>query len=289
MKILALSGSLRSDSINSALLRAAARLAPPGITVTLFNGLGKLPLFNPDDEGHPPSTVAEFRSLVADADALLIASPEYAHGITGTIKNALDWLVSFEPFAYKPVAVLNASPRAHHADGALREVLRTMAAVIVEPASITIPLLGTKLDEDGMVSSFSVAGPIQQALAALCEVVALRVASTNASFPKALRGEPGDASEPGTSLESGASGSRRLGKHPGSNFTDLDAAWAPQEWVDHCALDSWIALPREEDEAEAHRRSVGVPLEAQSLDNALAGKEDPIGQEHAQIRIAACS
>jgi NAD(P)H-dependent FMN reductase len=183
MKILALSGSLRSNSINSALLRAAARLAPPEVTVTLFNGLGELPLFNPDREAEPPDAVARFRSHVADADALLIASPEYAHGITGTIKNALDWLVSFPPFAYKPVAVLNASPRAQYADAALREVLRTMAAVIVESASITIPLLGTKLDEDGMVSSLSVAGPIHEALSALSEAVAIHRTSTNASFP----------------------------------------------------------------------------------------------------------
>jgi NAD(P)H-dependent FMN reductase len=173
MKILALSGSLRSISINSALLRAAARLAPPEMTVMVFNGLGELPLFNPDREVHTPSPVAKFRSLVADADALLIASPEYAHGIAGTIKNALDWLVSFEPFADKPVAVLNASPRAHHADAALRAVLRTMAAVIVEPASITIPLLGAKLDENGMVSSPSIAAAIQESLAALYEAVAL--------------------------------------------------------------------------------------------------------------------
>ena len=172
MKILALSGSLRSISINSALLRAAARLAPPTMTVMVFNGLGELPLFNADREVHPPGPVAKFRSLVADADALLIASPEYAHGIAGTIKNALDWLVSFEPFADKPAAVLNASPRAHHADAALREVLRTMAAVIVEPASITLPLLGAKLDENGMVSFPSIAASIQESLAALYEAVA---------------------------------------------------------------------------------------------------------------------
>jgi chromate reductase, NAD(P)H dehydrogenase (quinone) len=183
MKILALSGSLRSISINSALLRAAARLAPPEVTVTVFHGLGELPLFNPDREAEPPDTVVRFRSQVADADALLIASPEYAHGVTGTIKNALDWLVSFEPFAYKLVAVLNASPRAHHADAALREILKTMAAVIVEPASITIPLLGSKLVEDGMVSTPSVAASIRESLSALYEAGALHSTSTNASFP----------------------------------------------------------------------------------------------------------
>jgi chromate reductase len=183
MNVLALSGSLRAASINSALLQAAARLAPPEMKVTVFNGLGELPLFNPDREANPPGSVSAFRSAVAGSDALLIASPEYAHGVTGTIKNALDWLVSFEPFAYKPVAVLNASPRAHHADDALRETLRTMAAVIIEPACIVIPLLGAKLDEDGMVSSAPVATAIRQSLSALYDIVVLQLSSENPSFP----------------------------------------------------------------------------------------------------------
>jgi len=183
MNVLALSGSLRAASINSALLRATSRLAPPAVKVTVFGGLGELPLFNPDREANPPDSVTAFRSAVAGADALLIASPEYAHGVTGTIKNALDWLVSFEPFAYKPVAVLNASPRAHHADDALRETLRTMAAVIVEPACIVIPLLGANLDEDGMISNAAVATAIRDSLSALYEVVALQRMSENPSFP----------------------------------------------------------------------------------------------------------
>lgn len=167
MRLLALSGSLRAVSINSALLRAAARLAPPGIEVLGCPGLGELPLFNPDLEATPPAAVQQFRARVAQADALLIASPEYAHGMTGTIKNALDWLVSFEPFAGKPVAVLNASPRAHHADAALREVLSTMAAVIVEAASVTLPLVGAGLDEEGMVQTPAIAAAIRGALQAL--------------------------------------------------------------------------------------------------------------------------
>ena len=183
MRLLALSGSLRSASINSALLRATARIAPRSMSVTLFNGLGELPLFNPDREADPPSVITNFRAQVAAADALLIASPEYAHGITGTIKNALDWLVSFEPFAYKPVAVLNASPRAHHADMALREILRTMAAIVVEPASITIPLLGAKLDEDGMVAAPAISSAIQEALMALYDAVLLQKKAQHASFP----------------------------------------------------------------------------------------------------------
>lgn len=172
-KILALSGSLRAASINSALLRAAARLAPPEMSITVFLRLGDLPLFNPDFEDCPPNIVTNFRAKVAEADALLIASPEYAHGVTGTIKNALDWLVSFESFVNKPVAVINTSPRAYHSDAALRETLKTMAAEIVESASIKIPLLGAKLDEDSIVSTPSVATPIREALVALCQAASL--------------------------------------------------------------------------------------------------------------------
>jgi chromate reductase, NAD(P)H dehydrogenase (quinone) len=183
MKVLAISGSLRAASINSALLRAACRLAPAEVAISLFSGLGELPHFNPDLEGEPPSSVRHFRAQVGAADALLIASPEYAHGLTGVVKNGLDWLVSYEPFAYKPVAVLNASPRAHHADAALREVLKTMAAVIVESASVTIPLLGSGLDEDGMVNTPSTAAAIRESLGNLYEAVALHRVSQAASFP----------------------------------------------------------------------------------------------------------
>jgi chromate reductase, NAD(P)H dehydrogenase (quinone) len=183
VKVLAISGSLRAASINSALLRAAARLAPPQVEVRIFRGPGALPLFNPDLEAQLPSQVAAFHAEVAASDALLIASPEYAHGVTGTIKNALDWLVSFEPFIAKPVAVLNASPRARHADGALRETLKTIAAVIVEEASISIPLLGAHLGEDGMVENAAVARAIRGALLALHDAVVLGRSGQGPCFP----------------------------------------------------------------------------------------------------------
>lgn len=171
VRVLGLCGSLRVASINAALLRAAMRLAPRSVTVELFDHLGRLPLFNPDLEIDPPAPVQQLRRAVAQADALLIASPEYAHGVTGTIKNALDWLVSFEPFVNKPVAVWNASPRAHHADDALRETLKTMSARIMEPASVSLPLLGAHLDEQGMVDSPLVSCAIRLALGLLHEGV----------------------------------------------------------------------------------------------------------------------
>lgn len=183
MKILAVSGSLRAASINSMLLRAATKVAPPEISVNIFGGVGELPLFNPDLEENKPASVLSYLDAVAVSDALLIASPEYAHGVTGAIKNALDWLVGFEPFAGKHVAVINTSPRAHHADEALRETLRTMAAVVVESASITIPLLGAGLDESAMLATPSIATAIDYSLRAIQHAVASRHGSIAAEFP----------------------------------------------------------------------------------------------------------
>jgi len=183
MNVLALSGSLRAASINSALLRAAARLAPKGMQVTLFGGIGELPLFNIDLESSVPPAVARLRAAVAASDALLIASPEYAHGVSGVMKNALDWLVSLEAFVDKPVAVLNAQPRAHLADAALRETLRTMSAAIVEPASIAILLTADTLNEEGMLGSPSVAASIAAALQALHERLSGRQAERAPLFP----------------------------------------------------------------------------------------------------------
>jgi len=167
MKILAISGSLRAASINSAFCRAAARLAPRSMQVTVFTSLGELPLFNPDLEANPSHLVQSFRAVVAQADAMIIASPEYAHGVSGAMKNALDWLVSFEGVVSKPIALVNTSPRAHHAYDALREILQTMSTDIVAQASVTVPLLGSCIAEEAMVNSTQVSQAIRGCLGAL--------------------------------------------------------------------------------------------------------------------------
>ena len=188
LNVLALCGSLRKDSINAALLRTAARLARPGADIEIADWLGRLPLFNPDLEDvvadvEVPRAVVALRLAVDAADAILIASPEYAHGISGTIKNALDWLVSFAPFIHKPVAVFNASPRAHHADDALRETLRTMNAGLVGARSFELPLLGAHLDEAAMAASPEVAAVVADAIAALRAEIARQVADDTPVFP----------------------------------------------------------------------------------------------------------
>ena len=165
--VLGLCGSLRAASWNRMMLRAASRLAPAGMVLEIYPNLGAIPLFNPDLEAADPPSVAELRRKIIDADALAIASPEYAHGVSGVIKNALDWMVGNESFVLKRVAVFNASPRASHARAALQETLRTMSAVVVDAASVELPLLGSGLDEDGLVAHPEFAPTLRAALEAL--------------------------------------------------------------------------------------------------------------------------
>lgn len=165
MRILAIAGSLRARSSNRTVLEAAGRLAPQGIEVVLFDGLGDLPLFNPDRDQDPlPPAVASWRAAVGKADGLLICSPEYARGVSAVLKNALEWLVSGPEFPEKPVAVINASQRSTDADGQLRLILRTMSARLIEPASITLPMLGRALDAEGLVADPALAAALRQAI-----------------------------------------------------------------------------------------------------------------------------
>jgi NAD(P)H-dependent FMN reductase len=181
VRILAVSGSLRTASSNTALLRAAVRLAPRGAEVALYEGLAGLPHFNPDlddpDGGRPvPSAVADLRSRLAASDGVLISSPEYAHGVPGSLKNALDWVVGSGELYGRPVAVVNASPRATHARASLVEVLKTMDANLVEEASVTVPLPTNGTDEAVILSDPGLSRALGSAVAALArEAVAHRV------------------------------------------------------------------------------------------------------------------
>ena len=142
--------SLRRVSSNTAALLAARELAPPELSLTLYTDLGALPLFNPDDENEclPPS-VRALRESVGQSDALLIACPEYAHGVPGAFKNLLDWLVGSLEFPDKPVLLVNTSARgSHHAQDALCEILRTMSARLLAPGSMPVLLPGAGCTAD---------------------------------------------------------------------------------------------------------------------------------------------
>jgi chromate reductase len=172
--VLGLSGSLRAASQNTALLRAAARVAPRAVRVQVYPSLGDLPLFNPDLEATDPAPVARLRERIIAADALLIASPEYAHGVSGVIKNALDWMVGNESFVGKPVGLLSTSPRAVHARAALRETLVTMSARLVDEACVELPILGSGLDENDVVTRREFSQALRSALLAFRAAVTAR-------------------------------------------------------------------------------------------------------------------
>jgi chromate reductase, NAD(P)H dehydrogenase (quinone) len=173
MKLLAISGSLRAASHNTAVLMAAKRLAPEGVVIELFDGLGKLPFFNSDLETpeHLPEAVSAFRRIIGATDGILISSPEYARGVSGVMKNALDWLVGSSEFPGKPVALINTSPRAAHALATLTLTLETMSANVVQTASITLPLLGTANDAESIAADPELAGPLRGALAKFAQVI----------------------------------------------------------------------------------------------------------------------
>lgn len=179
IRLLALPGSLRATSSNRSLLEAAAALAPAGVDVTLVSA-DAVPLFNPDlEEGFIPDAVAGWRAKIAGCDGMLLSCPEYAGGIPGAFKNALDWLVAEPGFYGKPVAVLSASQRSVLAQEALRVVLRTMSADVVEEASVTLPLLGAKWSAEAIALDPAMSGALRNSLRLLASHI--RAAATGAS------------------------------------------------------------------------------------------------------------
>jgi len=165
--LLAISGSLRTASSNTTVLQALRAIAPANVTVTLYDRLGDLPYFNPDLDGEtdrPPAPVGELRAQIGLADGLLISSPEYAHGVPGVLKNALDWLVSSLEFPGKPVALINISPRSTFVHASLSEILTTMSASLIADSAFTIPLQHKGLDVTGMLADPSIAQSLHAAL-----------------------------------------------------------------------------------------------------------------------------
>jgi NAD(P)H-dependent FMN reductase len=170
LRLLAISGSLRRASGNTAALEALAKLAPDGVKALVYRDLAELPPFNPDDdieERPKPESVETLRRLIGASDALVLAVPEYAHGVPGALKNALDWLVASETFAGKPTALINTSPRAFHAQASLREILSTMAARLVPEAFASISLLGKAATADDILADPVCARRLKESLEAI--------------------------------------------------------------------------------------------------------------------------
>lgn len=176
VRVLAISGSLRAASSNTAVVHAAVRVAPAGVDVSVYTFLADVPPFNPDlDTDPPPAGVARLRAALEACDAVLICSPEYAHGVSGVLKNALDWLVASGELIDKPLALVNASRRATLAHASLKETLTTMSACVSEDASVTLPLDGSRWDANSIAQDVQASDLLEASLAALAR--AARVAA----------------------------------------------------------------------------------------------------------------
>jgi chromate reductase, NAD(P)H dehydrogenase (quinone) len=172
VQLLLVSGSLREGSTNTALLRTAQAVAPAGVAATLYRGLADLPQFNPDDDGVAlPPPAADLRAQIRAADAVVLSTPEYAGGLPGSFKNALDWAVGDDQpgsLNGKPVAYINVSPRgAILAHESLRHVLGYLGAVIVESACRTIAVTRDVVGPDGLIASEEIRAQVVQALGEL--------------------------------------------------------------------------------------------------------------------------
>lgn len=148
MKVLAISGSARASSTNTAMLRAAGSVAPSDIEVVVFDGVERLPVFSPDLEGDRlPDEVRRFIGLIAESDGIIISSPEYVRSLPGGLKNAIDWLVSGEEIVGKPVALMHASHRGDDMLKSLRTVLGTVTGRFAEDIFLRFPLMNMTPEE----------------------------------------------------------------------------------------------------------------------------------------------
>jgi chromate reductase len=173
-KILGISGSLRERSYNTALLRAAAELAPPDTHVEIFD-LSAIPLYNDDDveSQGDPEPVAELRAAVAEADALLLATPEYNRGTSGVLKNAIDWLsrpALASVLRWKPVGIMGASSGrggTRRAQQQVRDALLFPGAVVLEEPQVALPIAWERFDPELNLADENAGAAITELLSGL--------------------------------------------------------------------------------------------------------------------------
>jgi chromate reductase len=183
MRVLGISGSLRRDSYNSGLLRAAADVLPSGVELEVFDGLKAIPPYDADDDVDvAPAPVRELREAIAGADAVLIATPEYNASVPGVLKNALDWASrphATNPLRGKPAAVVGTSTGmfgAVWAQSDARKILSTIGARVVD-RELPVPEAAERFDADGTLRDPEVEAQLSELLADLAEAVEAREAA----------------------------------------------------------------------------------------------------------------
>jgi chromate reductase, NAD(P)H dehydrogenase (quinone) len=183
MRVLAISGSVRSGSNSTALLRALREGAPRGVDVEIWNGLKEIPPYDADDDVVPgPRQVEAFRELIREVDAVFFASPEYNSSVPGALKNALDWAsrpMATNAFRNKPVAVISSSAGAFGgvwAAAELRKVLSAMGARVTE-AELSVGHAHEKLSDNGGLVDAEIREGLSDALGTLLAEVAPALAA----------------------------------------------------------------------------------------------------------------
>jgi chromate reductase len=181
MKILAVSGSLRSGSYNTRLLEAARELLPAGVQLELYDGLKAVPPYDEEDDVQPaPPAVARFRDAIAGADALLFATPEYNSSVPGQLKNALDWAsrpLATNVLRNKPVAVVGASAGAFGAVWAQAELRKTLAATgaRVIDGEVAVGHAPQRFDEQGRLTDENLREELGEVVETLADAARARV------------------------------------------------------------------------------------------------------------------
>ena len=173
IKITGISGSLKSTSANTNILRAIAAIAPPHVIVSIYSGLDTLPHFSPEKTDNI-ITVEQLRQQIKESHAIIISTPEYAFGVPGVLKNALDWLVSSGELNEKPVAAISASPLYSGGDKALASLLLTLKALgtsMDEKSSLSIANIKNKMNEAGQLIDASTEETLQLLLNNLLEKI----------------------------------------------------------------------------------------------------------------------
>lgn len=175
-QMLLVSGSLRSKSTNTAMLRTAQAMAPSEVQAVLYERLAGLPHFNPDNDTDPlPASVAALRAQIHAADAIVFSTPEYAGAMPGSLKTLLEWTIGDDQpgsIYQKPVAWINVSPRgAKDAHESLRKVLGYAHADIVEAACADIPVTGAMVGDDGQITDRESRNRVAAALATLAHSI----------------------------------------------------------------------------------------------------------------------
>jgi chromate reductase len=203
MRILGISGSLRRDSHNTALLRAAAELLPPGAELELFDGLKAVPPYDEDDDvpGQLDPAVVAIKDAISNADAVLISTPEYNHSIPGVLKNALDWVsrpVKDNPLQGKPTAVVGASTGLFGAVWAQAEVRKVLGAIGAEVVDRELPVMRAHMqfDDYGNLREEDLRDQLAEHVAALVAAVP----DAPASGPSAAAPDPAATVQARTSV-----------------------------------------------------------------------------------------